>query len=660
MSLNEKDRELVDVEERCLSETLGSISKQKKESTSKLSRERERARILTAEMVNAQQVEDKQLIASDEAVAHALSSKKADDVQMLDELEDSPYFARFILEEEHNGRPITREYKLGKYANPDCRIIDWRKAPMAKIYYEYKEGDEFFEEVQGRDREGTVLLRNAVDISEGLLRSLQCSEGNFKKVDGSWQRVEGGRSQSGGQGKLPDVLSLITADQFNMITQDAETAILLQGVAGSGKTTVALHRLSWLVGQGRSDCQAQNIAIVAESPMLRAYIKNSLEHLDLKAVKVTSFEELAKPFIQKLDSTLCYEDGVVRRPRRECPQSVKRLLSSMAFLEQLEKTFETFKANISPFTLVLKTLADETGIIENDDTRLINKSLIQETKEIIEQYAENTCIDVALDPLMLRIYQLHNKQNKPSFDHLLIDEVQEASPLKLATFLDAVDSPARLTLVGDTAQAFQNEQSFPGWDALKKRWSATEADTQYISLRISHRSTLPIMKLADFVQERKVVTEGRQGRVPIHFKQLNEESAVGAAIDWLKKAMELYPHQVTAVLCATRQEATQLESLLRPTFGGQVRIETSGEFSFDAGIIVTTIPNVRGLEFTNVLVWNVNSIHYPKHPRARNALYVAITRAEENLCLISWGRTSQLLPGRNSKLTRCIVEEVEE
>jgi DNA helicase IV len=167
------------------------------------------------------------------------------------------------------------------------------------------------------------------------------------------------------------------------------------------------------------------------------------------------------------------------------------------------------------------------------------------------------------------------------------------------------------------------------------------------------------MKLADFVQDRKIVTEGRKGRVPIHFIQNSEESAVKAAIDWLSIALERYPNQLTLVICANNQEAKEFEGFLRPNFGSQVRLETSNNFSFDAGIIISTVRYVRGLEFTNVLIWNVSKQNYPNNPMTRNALYVAITRAEENLCLINYGKPSLLLPSGRVKLTRVNVEEEE-
>lgn len=657
MKIEDKNQQLIEIEERYLSDVLTILKKQNISDSNKFDIERRKARELTSELVNARQAEDKQLIASDEAVAHALSHKKAKDLDITENMLDSPYFARLILKEEVNGKIVEREYKLGKFANADCRIIDWRKAPIAKIYYEYKEGEEFFEEVQGQDREGTVDKKVIVNIKKSVLKSFSCKEGRFLKVDGKWEYGNKNEKTKTDNGQLPDVLSLISSEQFNLITQNVNTAILLQGVAGSGKTTVALHRLSWLIAQNDLNCNPANCIIIAESPALRKYIQNSLEALELSEVKVTNFSEFALPLLRTLGSDFFYDDQTIKRPNKKCPQSVSRFINSLAVLDYLES--ENFKVeNVNPFLVLVELCKNANKLIELDKTRLIDKELINDSFEVISNFYNEKVIDQNLESILIKVIQIQSKNNK-KFDHILIDEVQEASPVKLACFLSSVSSASKLTLVGDTAQAFENEKSFPGWDALKSRWENKESETEYISLKISHRSTLPIMKLADFVQDRKIVTEGRKGRVPIHFIQNSEESAVKAAIDWLSIALERYPNQLTLVICANNHEAKELESFLKPNFGSQVRLETSNNFSFDAGIIISTVRYVRGLEFTNVLIWNVSKQNYPNNPMTRNALYVAITRAEENLCLINYGKPSLLLPSGRVKLTRVNVEEEE-
>src|SRR5690606_5833017 len=112
------------------------------------------------------------------------------------------------------------------------------------------------------------------------------------------------------------------------------------------------------------------------------------------------------------------------------------------------------------------------------------------------------------------------------------------------------------------------------------------------------------MRLGDYIQQRQSVTAGRKGRTPIWFASRHESRALKAGISWLQQALERYPSALTAVLCPSNREAKHVLSLLTPSFGSAVRLGDEHSFSFDEGIIVSSIANVKGLEFLNVLIWN--------------------------------------------------------
>ena len=249
------------------------------------------------------------------------------------------------------------------------------------------------------------------------------------------------------------------------------------------------------------------------------------------------------------------------------------------------------------------------------------------------------------------------------YKHIVVDEIQDFSAVSLACIIGGVESTNDLTLVGDTAQSINESSVFPGWDTLKKEWNFRDSMSRYISLTVSHRSTLPIMKLADFVQKRNIVKEGRLGRVPIWFKAFREQKGLKAIINWLLQAVQRYPSATTCVICRDLKEAKYAFSLLEPTFGSIIRIGDKDNFSFAEGIIVTEVSEIKGLEFCNVVIWNPTTKSYPNDEISRNLLYIAITRAEENLNITTWGRPTSLLPDIHSKLVRGVLiseEEIEE
>ncbi len=276
------------------------------------------------------------------------------------------------------------------------------------------------------------------------------------------------------------------------------------------------------------------------------------------------------------------------------------------------------------------------------------------------------CVDAVDQSLLLRLDEIlhgpliRKDGQRKAFGHIVLDEVQDFNPAELSLIIGAVKKTKDLTLVGDTAQQIGDESHFPGWEKLRSYWNFEDEHSSYFSLTVSHRSTLPIMKLADNVQRRQTVSEGRKGRVPVWFRCRSEARGIQATLAWLRQAVERYPHDMTAVVCSTPAEAKFAYGMLEPTFGPSVRMGDNHSFSFDEGIVVTDVKQVKGLEFTNVLLWNPSAKTYPASRWGQNMLYVAITRAEENLAYVTWNKPSPFLPSATSRLVRYVPVGLEE
>ncbi len=688
--LSGKQLEAIAEEEAVLERVITSVEAQIEKTNQKLRHESTRARELTSELVATRRAEDKEMLASDEAVSHAIKDRKKEEAVALEKLIKRPYFARIVVDEmDDRGQTRSFEYKIGFASNLDCRIIDWRKAPLSKLYYQYSEGEEYFEDIQGRERSGVIRKRNRVEIESSQLRKLASSEGNFiKDREGVWHAVSGRSRSLSDSGKsysrLPDVLSLITPDQFNAITLNAKTAVFIQGIAGSGKTTVALHRLAWLLSPDNSDVNEDEAAIVVLSPALKTYIQNSLPAIQAEAVKVFDYTEWA---------SFCLTGSSLPLPNLSDRPSLTadRVKSSSAMLASLEEKFAELKANGHPISSErLSSLDDFVGVfyellesiisnpkrfISHDDTRLIDQACLEQTQSSLRAKRTNGLIEISDLPILVRLLlEAKGGTQLPSgfsglYEHLVVDEVQDLSAMQLGSLVKAVKSPAGLTMVGDISQILSDHSAFPGWDALRRlsrassNQSTSEAPTEskYLTLEVSFRSTLPIMKLAAHVQGKLKIERGRPGRVPIWFDCPNDERALEMAIDWLNKAQQKYPTALTAVLCRSFPEAKQLYSLLRPTFQDTVSLAQKYSLNLEEGILVSDIEQVKGLEFCNVLIWNPTGRRYHhNNTKERNLLYVAITRAEENLCLVTSDRASRLLPSPRSSLVRHIEVELAE
>ncbi|MBN8550267.1 MAG: AAA family ATPase [Deltaproteobacteria bacterium] len=672
MSLSPEAQAALTKEESTLDGVLRSLREQIQRGIQRLNSESERSRALTSELVAARRVEDKAMLASDESVSHSLKDQKKGELESLRKVVAKPYFARLVVEEEFEGKPREFEYKIGFAANTDCRIIDWRKAPISKLYYEYRENDEYSEQIQGRERNGRVVLRNTIDIEREQLKKVTCRYGTFMRDGKEWRSLGSSPNAGRSAGTLPHILSLITPDQFRMITEDAATAILIQGIAGSGKTTVALHRLAWLLHEENSALKPDQCAVIVFSSALKRYVSGTLPSIDILGVDVLTFQEWAARSVRNTLPHLVDETGLFRRPSDKPGSGIERVKRSLAMLRRLEDISSRASASgtkLSAEQLICEALSDSRRLLEIDDTHLLDAELVKSALARSITNMEQGLVDTCDDALLVRAVQLAagaldlKNGQRGTYGHIVADEVQDMSSAELACVIAAVPDSSRLTLVGDTAQKILTSSSFPGWEKLRENCSLKDSMSKYLSLSVSHRSTLPIMKLADHVQQRQLVTEGRPGRAPIWFRANDEQKGIRAVIDWLNKALERFPGALTAVICADPLEAKHALRMLQPSFGSGIRAGDESSFTFDEGIVVTDAAQVKGLEFMNVLLWNPSSKTYRSDEQSRNLLYIAISRAEENLCIVTWDRPTSILPLFGSKLLRnfdLIEEQPEE
>lgn len=654
MGLNDEALAVVREEENTLCEVLSRLRDQRDHTKERFIAEEARARELTSQYVATRRDEEKQLIASDEAVSHALKDKGINDLAALDRLVKRPYFARLVVEEA-GSKSI--EYRIGTVGNSECRIIDWRKAPISKLYFEYKEGEEYSEEIQGRERSGIVRTRNSLEIRGGVLQRITCRLGNFERTPDGWRGSSSDvRFQGRSYDRLPDLLPLITPEQFRTITEEASSAVLIQGIAGSGKTAVALHRLSWLLHEDNSDLTPSEARVIVISPLLKSYIRRTLDAMEFNGVPVLTFSQWVAESLIKIAPQLVSDEQDLRRPQSPMPLAVERVKRSPALLDLIEALQPGDER--SPLEILLALLEGPELARHLTESHLLTEEAVQAAAQRTRQSLTNGAVDSCDDALLLRIVQrtrggvLTKDGTFRKLGHVVVDELQDMGSTEISCALAAVSSLSALTLVGDSSQQIYGSSAFPGWSDLQKRWGKDGPGLHFVSLTVSHRSTLPIMRLADHVQRRTVVTNGRNGKAPIWFHCRTEELGIGAAINWLSTAVERYPTIPTVVLCRDTSSAKEAHRLLAPRFGSVVQLLVPKEFAFEPGIVVGDIGQVKGLEFMNVLVWNPSHASYPNDQLHRNLLYVAISRAEENLCFVTWGKPSAHLPSLDSKLVR--------
>lgn len=291
-------------------------------------------------------------------VEQLLDDQRQQSIYRLQLSERSPYFGRLDFEED--GKPKNALY-LGKAGIEDPTthqpiIIDWR-APVASMFYSFTG--------QG-DRAGYVSPDGEVEGTVHLKRNLAIQEQTLKRVVDSYVRGEENlqvtdefllyRLSENKDHRLRDIVSTIQEEQDKIIRSERNRSLIIQGVPGSGKTTVALHRLAYLLYQYQNQIRAERIMIFAPNKMFLDYISNVLPELGVGGVQQTTFTEwvmdvLPEPITlrdQAEREELWFETTQSNGIAREQQEDLARFKGSFVFLQYLQQQLAILEESYVP------------------------------------------------------------------------------------------------------------------------------------------------------------------------------------------------------------------------------------------------------------------------------------------------------------------------
>ena len=603
----------------------------------------------------------------------------------------SPYFGHLRLLEGGQERDVC----LGRATcvEKGVRIVDWRHAPVSKLFYRYEQGEDYEEEIAGRLRVGEVVARRTVSIRDGVLERVEAPEGIFTASNGGWQRAARERARlAGGEGaalrahawgeggdrrlgtdlaggrrrvdkRLPEITSLIDPAQFDLITRPSAGFLAVRGAAGSGKTTVALHRIAYLAYDD-PEIDSERSLFVVLSPGLSRYVAHVLPGLGVDQVAIRTFHEWARALRRRHFPRLPHE------PRPDTPATVQRLKLHPALGEALEEQVRRVSGPPSPDQALddWASVRTQTKLLAEVFARLPEGAPSEaelerfadwnrrQNEELFEALEGDEDLDAVLDAeddaLLLRAWQLRVGPLRGTgtaplrYRHLAIDEVQDFSPLEVRVLIDCLEESRSLTLAGDTQQHMVEQSGFTSWSEFLERLGVPGDAIE--TLRVSYRSSREIVAfsralLGDLAEDEEAPAATRSGPPVELFRFTDRGASVVFLSDALRELAENEPLASVAVLTPSREASMLYAEGLAAGEVPRLRRVEEQDFTFAPGVEITEVDQAKGLEFDYVVVVDATPDHYPDRAEARRRLHVAATRAVHQLWITCVGTPSPLL-----------------
>lgn len=265
---------------------------------------------------------------------------------------EKPYFARIDFTESgtpknaapKNVTPKKEAFYIGKLgvSDTDDKIItvDWR-APVASLYYDSNVGEVSYEAPQGIIH-GTMDLKRQYDIENRKLLS-------FRDVD-TVSNDELLKPYLGvnADNRLKNIVASIQGEQNRIIREKLNQNLIVQGAAGSGKTTVALHRIAYLVYNYRDKIQSEQYMVIGPNQFFINYISSILPDLDVNSVPETTFEGFAADFLQEPFEVMDSSEQLIEAVQGRNQDGLAYWKGSIGYKLALDRYLEDFRHTIVP------------------------------------------------------------------------------------------------------------------------------------------------------------------------------------------------------------------------------------------------------------------------------------------------------------------------
>jgi DNA helicase-2/ATP-dependent DNA helicase PcrA len=609
--------------------------------------------------------------------------------ERLTRLLASPYFGRVDFREK--GEPEPEPFYIGvhNFSDPDTREIvihDWR-APVSSLYYDFESGEASFETPEGTAH-GEITAKRQYKIREGQLEYL--FDSSLAIGDDVLQRELGLSADD----RMKNIVATIQREQNAVIRNETAQVLILQGVAGSGKTSIALHRVAFLLYRFKDTLSSDDVMILSPNKVFGDYIADVLPELGEEQVREIDFERIAAAF---LDGVVDHEtfsdqvatllehvdDGAARRIRAKAsPEFVEHLDAWIASRAQedfapaeIERRSKRLSADwvaeafaewptIPVFTRLDRVAERAARLLKQQvvdrgvkwtpaDTMAVRKQVRAmfpykdalalyrafyesdpDRRDLFRPLGRKKIEYADVFPLIYTMIRTNRHEGYGHIRHLVVDEMQDYTAVQYAV-LRALFT-CKMTILGDANQSVNpfSSSSLPTIHSI-----FPEADC--LELCKSYRSTSEITEFAQNISRNEsLVPIERHGPQPAVIACTDDDDEHAEILDLIERHRQS-EHRSLGILCKTVGEASALYEALSQA-GGDPALLDHGSTAFTGGIVVTSAHVAKGLEFDAVIVPHADDANYTGE-LDKGMLYIACTRAMHELHLTHSGPLSPLL-----------------
>lgn len=613
-----------------------------------------------------------------------------------------PYFGRIDFTGAGLSEP--ESYYVGRVGisedGVEPMVIDWR-APIASVYYENSLGTCTYEVKDTKEDETRVqeidLFRKRTYEIEGD-KLIDFFDSDIVANDELLTKYLAKSKKA----VLGEIIGTIQKEQNAIIRMSPKTNLIVQGVAGSGKTTVAMHRISYIL-YNYEQFRPVDFYIVGSNRILLNYITGVLPELDVYGVSQMTMEQLF--------TRLLYEDWddkkykiVATDPKDK--ESYKKgeygwFHALEAFCEEYEektipsesviiekngvvllekKSIENYRKSNPQLSVQAKINALNEWLLGRLENELTGKSVSytpEEKKElnrsckvhfgkdewkgslfdVYEEFLKRQRkggSKIFVEPGNYDVYDLaalaylykRIKEIDPirEASHVIIDEAQDFGMMVYAALAFCMRG-CTYTIMGDVSQNIHYGYGLNDWEDLRKLILTGDYDNFGI-LKKSYRNTVEISEFAT-----EILRHGefsiypaepilRHGN-PVSVTAYETEEKMNKAVVDIINGWKQEGHGTIAVICADGQEAAEVTRML----GKEIELADSNPETavFDEGVMVLPVEYTKGLEFDAVLLYHPSRAHYPAEDQYVKLLYVAATRALHELAVVHVNDLTELI-----------------